>query len=51
MCETCENVRKELLCKIFAVVPERTKNELELKFGNKFMGYAGGNFSDFEKKS
>ena len=41
----------ELLCKTFAAVPERTKNQLELILGRKFMGYAGGNFSDFEKQN
>ena len=38
----------ELLCKIFSAVPERTREELELVLGKKFMGYASGNFSDFE---
>ena len=37
----------ELLCKIFSAVPERTKEEIE---GRKFMGYASGNFSDFERQ-
>ena len=32
-----------LLCKIFAAVPERTKEELEPILGKKFMGYASGN--------
>ena len=38
----------ELLCKMFSAVPERTKEELESILGKKFMGYASGNFSDFE---
>ena len=41
----------ELLCKIIAAVPERTKNQLELILGRKFMGYAGENFSDFERQN
>ena len=40
----------ELLCKIFAAVSERTEEELELILGKKFMGYASGNFSDFERQ-
>ena len=40
----------ELLCKMFSAVPERTKNELESILGKKFMGYASGNFSDFERQ-
>ena len=40
----------ELLCKLFAAVPERTKNELEAILGRKFMKYAGRNFSDFERQ-
>ena len=40
----------ELLCKIFSVVLERTKEELESILGRKFMGYASGNFSDFERQ-
>ena len=32
----------ELLCKMFSAAPERTKEE--------FMGYASGNFSDFERQ-
>ena len=40
----------ELLCKIFSAVPERTKEELETILGWKFMGYASGNFSDFERQ-
>ena len=40
-----------LLCKMmFSAVPERTKEELELILGKKFMGYASGNFSDFERQ-
>ena len=41
----------KLLCKLFAAVPGRTKNELEPILGKNFMGYASGNFSDFEKKT
>ena len=40
----------KLLCETFSVVPERTKEELESMLGNKFMGYASGNFSDFERQ-
>ena len=40
----------ELLCKIFSAVPERTKEELESILRKKFMGYASGNFSDFERQ-
>ena len=40
----------ELLCRMFAAVPERTKEELEPILGKKFMGYASGNFSDFERQ-
>ena len=40
----------ELLCNMFAAVPERTKEELEPILGKKFMGYASGNFSDFERQ-
>ena len=40
----------ELLCKMFAAVPKRTKEELELILGRKFMGYVSGNFSDFERQ-
>ena len=40
----------KLLCKVFSVVPERTKAELELILGIKFMGYTSGNFSDFERQ-
>ena len=40
----------ELLCKMFSAVPERTKEELELTLGRKFMGYGSGNFSDFERQ-
>ena len=41
----------ELLCKIFSAAPERTKEELESMLGRKFMGYANGNFSDFERQT
>ena len=40
----------ELLCKMFSAVPERSKEELELILGKKFMGYASRNFSDFERQ-
>ena len=40
----------ELLCKLFSAVPERTKEELESIMGKKLMGYASGNFSDFERQ-
>ena len=40
----------ELICKMFAAVPERTKDELEPILGKKLMGYASGNFSDFERQ-
>ena len=40
----------ELLGKIFSAVPVRTKGELESRLGKKFMGYASGNFSDFERQ-
>ena len=35
---------------MFSAVPERTKKELESILGKKFMGYASGNFSDFERQ-
>ena len=40
----------ELLCKMFAAVPERTKQELEPTLGKKSIGYASWNFSDFERQ-
>ena len=40
----------ELVCKMFSAVPERTKEELESILRKKFMGYARGNFSDFERQ-
>ena len=40
----------ELLCKMFSAVPERTIEELESILGKKFLGYASGNFSDFERQ-
>ena len=40
----------EFLCRIFSAVPERNKEELELKLGKKLMGYVSGNFSDFERQ-
>ena len=39
----------KLLCKLFAALAGRTKNELEPIMGQKFVGYASGNFSDFER--
>ena len=41
---------QELLCKMFSVVPERTKEELDSILGRMFMRYARGNFSDFERQ-
>ena len=35
---------------MFSAVPDRTKEVLELILGWKFMGYASGNFSDFERQ-
>ena len=35
---------------MFSAVPERTKEELELILGRKFMGDVSGNFSDFERQ-
>ena len=40
----------ELLCEVFSAVPERTKEELKSILGKNFMGYASGNFSDFERQ-
>ena len=40
----------EVLCKMLSAVLERTKEELELILGRKFMGYVSGNFSDFERQ-
>ena len=40
----------DLLCKMFSTVPEKTKEELESILGKKLMGYASGNFSDFERQ-
>ena len=34
---------------MFAALPGRTKDELEPILGKRFMGYASGNFSDFER--
>ena len=39
----------ELICKIFAAASGRTKDELEPILGKKLMGYASGNFSNFER--
>ena len=35
---------------MFSAIPERPKEELESILGKKFMGYASGNFSDFERQ-
>ena len=40
----------ELLRKMISAVPERSKEELELILGRKFMGYVRVNFSDFERQ-
>ena len=40
----------ELLCKMFAAIPERTKEELGPILVKKLIGYASGNFSDFERQ-
>ena len=40
----------ELFSKVFSAVPKRTKEELESILGKKFMGYASGNFSDYERQ-
>ena len=40
----------ELLCKMFAAVPERTKEELELILGEKFLGYASVILKDRSRK-
>ena len=40
----------ELLCMMFEVVPGRTKGESEPILGKKVMGYASGNFSEFERQ-
>ena len=40
----------ELLCKMFSAAPERAKEEIEPILGQKIMGYASGNFSDFERQ-
>ena len=40
----------ELLCKMFSAVSEKSREELESILGKKFMGYASGNFSDFERQ-
>ena len=52
MRKNSKNVRKilRLLSKMFSAVPERTKEELESILGKKFMGYASGNISDFERQ-
>ena len=35
---------------MFSAVPERTKEELELILGKRFMEYVSGNFSDFKRQ-
>ena len=35
---------------MFSAVSERTKEDLESILGKKFMGYASGTFSDFERQ-
>ena len=40
----------KLLCNMFAAIPKRTKKELKPILGKKFMGYATGNFSVFERQ-
>ena len=52
MRKTCKTVRKILrvIVQMFSAVPERTKEELESTLGKKFIGYASGNFSDFERQ-
>ena len=40
----------ELLCTFLSAVAERTKEELESILGKKFIRYASGNFSDFERQ-
>ena len=40
----------ELLCKMFAAVPKRTKEELELILGKKFLGYASVILKDRSRK-
>ena len=34
---------------MFSAAPERTQQELEPILGKKFMGYASGNFNNFER--
>ena len=40
----------EVLCKMFVAVPGGTKDDLEPILGKKFMGYASGVLSDFERQ-
>ena len=40
----------DLLCKMFIAVPGGTKDELQPILGEKFMGYASVNFSDFGRQ-
>ena len=49
-CVRLARMSKKLLCKKFSAVPKRTKEELKLILGKKFMRYASGNFSDFERQ-
>ena len=35
---------------MFAAVPGRTKDELDPILGKEFMGYASGNFNEFERR-
>ena len=52
MRKTSDNVRKILRVTVQNVLSssERTKEELVSILGKKFMGYASGNFSDFERQ-
>ena len=52
MRKTSENVRKilQVTVQLISAVPQKTKEELESILGEKFMGYASGNFSDFERQ-
>ena len=50
MCEISKKKSYELLCKMFAATPGRTKDELEPILGKKFMEYTSGNLSDFERQ-
>ena len=48
--KTASKSNGESEVEMFSAVPERTKEELESILGKKFMGYASGNFSDFERQ-